>query len=61
MYNKYVIKNGIYVHYYNMDIYRGKNNIISLLKSGDIYIKFNISSKKIYMMIMFHIIMEPNL
>ena len=29
-----------------MDIYRGKNNRISLLKSGDIYIKFNISSKK---------------
>lgn len=46
IYNKYVIKNSIYVHYYNMDIYRGKNNRISLLKSGDIYIKFNISSKK---------------
>lgn len=47
-YNKYVVKKIIYVHYYELKIYNciDKNNIINLLKSGDVYIKFNISSKK---------------
>lgn len=47
-YNKYVVKKIIYVHYYEMKIYNciNESNIINLLKSGDVYIKFNISSKQ---------------
>lgn len=47
-YNKYVIRKIIYAHYYELKIYNciSGENIIKLLKSGDIYIKFNISSKQ---------------